>query len=641
MENPFERRATEWLRDEEAFLAVVSPEPVGTFLSGRELYDPLVIVRGTPGSGKTTLAKLFQYPTIAALLRNSNFPSYRAIVSALVECRAISDDEKPLVVGCRLPMETDYREIWQFPYPDDLKLRLMHTLIQARAVLAWLRNLKAGGADLARVRIVPRADAEAATEAIGGVRGSDLLERARGVELALYQISAALVTPDADALPAEMIGAYRPFDVIERFEVASGPDEDAPWIELRPLVVLDDAHILHPMQFEGLQRWLARRETRVSRWILTRLDLLSPQEAFAAAAATPPEYGELPGLTKARDITEILLQGTGENRRAQRLAFRKMARDMAGRYLRQMPLFSAKGLVDLSNLMRTDPEQISQAKRRDLAEEVNRAQTRLSISPARRAQLEEEIARYEKSMTGEEPAEDLRLAMLSVLMHRYVKRTPQVGIFGEDPEPSKPLTADADVLAAARIHLHHKFNRPYYYGIEDLCDASSENAEQFLRLAALLVDHAATQIIRRKERSISTGTQSALLRQRASEILKGWSFPHHQAVRVLVTTLAERCLAKTLEPNAPLSAGANAYGIRQSEFDRLAQAYPDLAKALQFGLAYNAFTLVPNHSCKGERWSLLELGGIVCLSYGLTLKRGGFLEGSSEDLARVLAGAAP
>ena len=59
MENPFLKRATEFLRDEEAFLAIVSPEPVKLFLTrpGKRgvLYDRLVFIRGTPGSGKTTL----------------------------------------------------------------------------------------------------------------------------------------------------------------------------------------------------------------------------------------------------------------------------------------------------------------------------------------------------------------------------------------------------------------------------------------------------------------------------------------------------------------------------------------------------------------------------------------------------------
>src|SRR5438874_488788 len=86
MENPFLRRATEFLRDDEAFLAIVSPEPVTFFLkksgeSGR-LYDRLVLLRGTPGSGKTTLARLFEYSTLAALLRNSSVSTYQALVGA-------------------------------------------------------------------------------------------------------------------------------------------------------------------------------------------------------------------------------------------------------------------------------------------------------------------------------------------------------------------------------------------------------------------------------------------------------------------------------------------------------------------------------------------------------------------------------
>ena len=61
MSNPFEKRATEYLRDDEAFLPVVTPEPLVTFFrkparEGR-LYDRLAMIIGTPGSGKTTLAR--------------------------------------------------------------------------------------------------------------------------------------------------------------------------------------------------------------------------------------------------------------------------------------------------------------------------------------------------------------------------------------------------------------------------------------------------------------------------------------------------------------------------------------------------------------------------------------------------------
>src|SRR5438093_12917965 len=118
MDNPFIRRATEFFREDEAFLAIVSPEPVSTFLvepgSTGRLYDRLVLVIGTPGSGKTTLARLFQYPTLNTLLRNSNMTSYQPLLATLSDCGAVADT-RPKILACRLPLETDYRDLWEFP----------------------------------------------------------------------------------------------------------------------------------------------------------------------------------------------------------------------------------------------------------------------------------------------------------------------------------------------------------------------------------------------------------------------------------------------------------------------------------------------------------------------------------------------
>jgi hypothetical protein len=229
--------------------------------------------------------------------------------------------------------------------------------------------------------------------------------------------------------------------------------------------------------------------------------------------------------------------------------------------------------------------------------------------------------------------------MLFVMMNRYdVRRRKSQGptLFesGQETEADVVVAANDSVHEAALFHLFQEYDRPYYYGIDDVCDASSENAEQFLQLAAVLVETVATQIARGKSPTLLPGVQHNLLRERGARIIEAWNFPHDETVRRLVKNIGDRCLTKSLEPNGAVV--ANAFGIPQEEFESLPTTQPDIARVLQFAVAYNAITLVPHQSCKHKEWCLLELGGMALLKYGLTLKRGGFIEGNVDDLADFL-----
>jgi hypothetical protein len=368
--------------------------------------------------------------------------------------------------------------------------------------------------------------------------------------------------------------------------------------------------------------------------------VLHPGEALAAVTEDRSDRAELPGIGVRREITEILLQSGDKDRKANRMTFRRMAKDMADRYLRLMPLFSGRRLSSLSDLLSTEQESLSNSDQRALLSSVEATIQKLRLSPQRVATLRSAVMQYQPS--GKDISEDLRTAMLRILAHRYAKRTSaQRGLFeaesDADPEPARPPIADVSVYDAARIHLLHKFDLPYYVGMDDLCDAASENAEQFLRLAATLVEASAAQLVRSKPPSLRAMDQTKLLRQAATDILSGWNFPQSRLVTHLTNRMATRCLDATLEPNAPLGAGANAFGIPQDDLEALPEKFPDLARTLQFAIAYNAITLVPRYECKNRTWCLLELGGIPALHHGLTLKRGGFIESTAAELSDILA----
>lgn len=630
MANLFEKRTTEFYRNDEAFLSVVTPEPLVAFLrkpaQEQRLYDRLAVIVGTPGSGKTTLARLFEYRTLMTLLRSSGNPDHKSMIDALNSCGAFGS-ARPAILGCRIPLESEYREFWELPYRDRIKNGLMLTLIQARAVLGWLRNIESAGVALDRVSIAPRADASAAVTAIGGRTGPELFKRAQQVELAIYRISAALLPPRIEDAEEKAVAAYRPFDAIESFRIHD--EEDA----LQPLVMLDDAHLLHDSQLAAARDFLARRELKVARWVLTRLDALSPDSVLTRTGV----LADGPGRNRPRETTVIWMQGGLGDRADQRKTFRKMSKDMAGRYLSHMDVFNRRGLRTLGALMSAEPHPIPAGKRQRLERRVNSLQHKCGVSGERRLELEGMVDRYLAGV--DDSYEDLRLAILAVLFERYAKRTPQqmeLDQASADAEPSRPLSVDSGVADGARIHLLHDYERPYYYGVDTLCDAGSENAEQFLRLAARLVDQVQTQLIRRDAQTLASGVQHKLLRKRADEMIEDWDFPECQRVRLLVDGIANECLKRSRAGNAPLRGGANAFGIPQTDFDEIPNEYPRLARVLQFGVAYNAFSLLPRYSTKKRQWCLIELGGIPILSHGLTLKRGGFLERRAGDLDRLL-----
>ncbi len=634
MANPFNTRATEFVKSNEAFLTLVSAEPITHFLApyGKEqgLFNKLVSIQGQPGCGKTTISRLFEFSTLSSLLRAADKEAMKELVSPLQKCEVLKSGSIQ-ILGCRIPLESDFREVWQLPYEESIRLELFDRLLQARTVLAWFGHLQRAGCSLEQVKPAYRSDSHAVHTFVGGAYATELVDRAKAVESAVYRLVGSLTPPPTDKIDSILHDPYPVFDSLE--SIILTPTEAArinAAESLRPLVILDDAHFLHPSQLEHLRRSLLRRELLIGRWIMSRLDVLEPQELFDELAQEVDDEA-IPGVTINRDAVRISLQGTS---RGSRRKFSTMAKHMSQKALRHIRIFDQNRITTFETFMPVKPGTIGTAKAAKLEATVRETAERLKVSKIRFAEFQQLAADF---LRDKDDRKEIHWAIVSILIHRYAKRTPQVELFAEDdPIPSTPISVDLSVYDGARVHLLHGLGAPYYYGFEALSDAASDNAEVFLNICSHIVEAAENLLIKQRTPILSPADQHKLIVSRANRIVSDWNFPEVQRVRRLCDFIAARCLRRSLEPNAPLGPGANAYGISQASFEEIPKAHPIFANALKFAVAYNGLSCHPNYDCKNRKWCLFELGGPFVVTAGLTFKKGGFVEGTVKELLTAI-----
>lgn len=622
MDNPFKKRATEYFADPAALLSVLSPEPLRKFFEGNaaSFFDRLTIVVGTPGSGKTTIARLIELDTVVALLRSLHSRDHKELAQALGDCEVV-DGLRPKILAFRLATGSDLRDIWELPYSEKVRSGLLRSLIQARAVLGWLRKLEGAGVDLGQVKIIAREQFEVPASLIHVESTLAFRDYARSVEERIFKVITALVPPREEQLiEVAPDTTYEAFQIIESFLVPPIAGIEGESTSLRPLCILDDAHELHPDQFSDIEQWLRGREIKIARWLMTRVDAIGTDMFRKALSSTT---GAQAGTTPERDWVLKLMQREGGDKRA----FKATVKDISRRYIEQMPALHRR-LVKLEDCLAANAPQLSTSQMKELQKSVDVAIQDTGFPKTRVQQISSWIPQHVQ--------DDERQVLLRILLYREARRTPQSELFGTEEHIAETVSDQRGVSSAlitgANIQLMHEFGKPFYYSFDRLADASGENIEQFINLAGALVNNIETLVLRGRQPRLDAKTQHSILAERAKKSIDSWNFPHSNEVKLLVNFIAERCKERTLASNAPLDDGANAFGIPQEDMDRFQDNGGDLVHVLHYALAYNALTLRENYECKRRPWCLFQLGGLPILVNGLTFNKGGFCEGRLSDL---------
>lgn len=616
--NPFYARASEQHLDAHQFVSTFGAGALDMLPSSA--WDRLVLLRSSPGAGKTSLMRLFEPENLRWALDRMHGEPVQRELSAI----GAIDNVRPLKLGVLVDLDRDYRSLLDLPMPIEAARRLFFRLLDVRILVGAMRSaLTIAGRDLLEgvddLELQPSSgDARAAAllERLGGPSASGILAYARRTESETLRLLDALLAVDMRDIPDGHNELYS-LDLLEhaRFEFSGQA------LDIQPLVMFDDGHQLDRMQRDSLLEELRRRRPTIARWYSERFEALSDQELLSGVG----DEGRDVSLV---DLDAIARQGSTDGRRFVRGRHDKVLADVARRRAAPSLAVYAQEGREFLDLLESDRE--ASLKDPDAAIAAL-AQRVLAI-----AGDEQRYAGWiqeARAMTGLEAA--IRWRELEVLVLRDQNRQPDLFNSQLTDEDLAERTSSS-VREGAGLAVASEFKLPYYFGGPTVVRLGSHNADQFLNLCGDLFAEMLVDISLGRSPRLDAARQHRVL-LRASE--RFWesiprTVPNGRDVQVLVREIVAIAEEENAKPRMPYPPGVTGTALLMSERQLLLDpAYRErhpgterLFSALAAAVAFNVLQADLDYSVKKNRYMVLYLNRLLCPRFGLPLGFGAFKE---------------
>lgn len=616
--NPFYARASEQHRDAHQFVSTFGAGALDMLPDAA--WDRLVLLRSSPGAGKTSLMRLF---TPENLDWARTRMKQEAVQRQLVELGAINAD-RPLKLGVHIDLDRDYKSLLDLPMPPEAARRVFLRLLDVRVLVGALRSaLTLAGRsfpeDIECVAVVPAGSDSrilALLERVGGTQGASILAYAQDTERIILRLLDALLAIDVDGIPDGHHELYS-LEILASAHFAV----DGLELDVQPLVMFDDGHRLDRTQREALLGELRRRRPTVGRWYSERFEALSDQELLG-------DVGDEGRDVALVDLDAIARSGSTDGRRFGRGRYDRVLADIARRraapvlatYAQEHQEFLELLEIDRDDAVAADPVILSVLKARVTAAAAGNDRYRSWIQDA-------------SMRAGFDAA--VRWRELEVLILRDQHR--QQDLFGSE------LTGDdltertsSAVREGAALSVATEFRLPYYAGAATVMRLGSHNAHQFLNLCGDLFAEMLVDISLGRPPRLDAARQHRVL-YRASERL--WesiprTVPNGRDVQALVREIVAVASEENAKPRMPYPPGVTGTALLMAERGILLDpgyraSHPGaqrLFAALAAAVAHNILHADLDYSVKGNRYMVLYLNRLLCPRFGLPLGLGGFKE---------------
>lgn len=589
-------------------------------LQREDLFVPkLIVIRGSPGSGKSSLLRLFETETLLAIHARKSQPSDQDLVERL-EQLGILAERGPRIVGIYIQCDSGLRDIANL---QDSTPHLFNTLLDTRIVVSFLRatrRLAAAGCielpNQCSLQPLPPADAPPSIFAEGRTF-EEMEELCTRVE---RDFGTLLNSFPGDPLPASIQPHARVYALaylalqIQRNKALSA---------LMPVVMLDDVQELYPDQRKHLRNEFIRR-AGVTRWLAVRTQVFGLEELIS-----------LEGMGQGREYREIPLDEIFQDHPS---VFAKFSGNVVHRRLQATDSLQHVTISDFKDLMRGPDEIVpSEQAAKAVATMAQRA------SELRVKALIENIKQMSERLTTSAAtlSELLELEKSLILLERPANRA-QASLF---PEMNVPDTSDGKTAEAAYLFITKRLRWPYYFGFDALTSVASGNVEQLLSTAAVLVDRMIYRAELDKDTAISAKDQEEILRKCAEEYYKALEEKHRHgsAIRQFIDNLGSYCQEVTYRPNAPIAPGVNGFGLTRQQLREAvanekkgidAQVFREVITSAVAGNVISVRTTKQGQA--GSEKIVFYMNRLLCLKFRLPLNYGGWQPLAVDLLTRMM-----
>lgn len=562
----------------------------------------LIVINGSPGSGKSSLLRLFETNTLIDLCKPQT--KNREAVTPLQKLGVINENV-PAAFGIYIHCDSSLRGIANLD-ANGANDKLLNTLLDVRILSSFLSSIKKLDASFQLF------------DGLGNLKLKPLpLETFPpplfGLEHTFESLEATCrkIEEDFGTFLNSFPGSPLPDSIIPHSRIFSIPylqgirEQNSELVSFLPIVMLDDLHELYMAQRKQINDAFLERSA-IPRWIAVRKHVY--------------EFEKLVFLEEAideRDYRELNLDSASTG------LFRKFVRNVANK---RLALSSALQPYDVNSF----EEQLDED---DLSFSLSREKL-INAAP----NVERDIQEYNSKVSAESHFEikeklssqdlvDLETKLILLERQRNKRQRTLFESVEEDRE------TDGKVRDAAALFASKKYNRPYYFSFDELAAVANKNVEQFLSVASLFVEKIISRAELNRDTSLSVLDQEKLFRKGA-EIYYGrieQRFERGYAIKQLVENLGTFFKAVTFRPSAPIAPGVNGVGFEREKLRAFLETNKEDKNVIAFreiltkAVAANVlFVDEVKQGKPGSEKVVFYLNRLLCVKYELPLATGGW-----------------